>query len=96
MINELHRHGYQISPGTLYPLFQRMEQHGWLRRKLGRHEMPRARKNYLLTREGRRILRLIRRHVNEMHRELIRELKGRPTRMTGHAMGLKTPSRGST
>jgi hypothetical protein len=28
---ELRRHGYEISPGTLYPLLKRMETNGWLK-----------------------------------------------------------------
>ena len=31
MIEELGRHGYRISPGTLYPLLQRLEKKGYLR-----------------------------------------------------------------
>ena len=31
IITELRRHGYEISPGTLYPLLERMRRHGWLR-----------------------------------------------------------------
>ena len=30
IITELRRHGYEISPGTLYPLLQRLVRHGWL------------------------------------------------------------------
>lgn len=33
MLEELHHHGYRLSPGTLYPLLARMEQRGWLRSK---------------------------------------------------------------
>jgi len=29
MIEELSRHGYRISPGTLYPLLQRLEKKGY-------------------------------------------------------------------
>ena len=29
MIRELHRHGYHISPGTLYPILLRLESAGW-------------------------------------------------------------------
>ena len=75
MMTELRRHGYDISPGTLYPLLQRMERHGWLRRKPGKDAGPRARKNYLLTAEGRKVLRLVRNQVEEMHREVVREAK---------------------
>lgn len=28
---ELRRHGYEVSPGTLYPLLTRMQERGWLR-----------------------------------------------------------------
>src|SRR6202051_1076954 len=31
MIEELARHGYQISPGSLYPLLQGLEKKGYLR-----------------------------------------------------------------
>ena len=31
VLTELRRHGYDISPGTLYPLLHRMERHGWLK-----------------------------------------------------------------
>jgi len=49
---ELRRHGYEISPGTLYPLRDRMEQHGWLRSRSGLQGGPRARKDYRLTPKG--------------------------------------------
>ncbi len=78
MMSELRRHGYEISPGTLYPLLQRMERHGWLKRARSEGTGPRARKNYLLTGEGRKILRLVRKQVEEMHREVVREASGLP------------------
>jgi len=31
MIDELARHGYKLSPGTLYPMLHAMEQRGYLR-----------------------------------------------------------------
>jgi hypothetical protein len=31
MLEELRRHGYRLSPGTLYPLLARMARRGWLR-----------------------------------------------------------------
>jgi DNA-binding PadR family transcriptional regulator len=72
MISELRRHGYEISPGTLYPLLQRMERHGWLKRARNKDIGPRARKNYLLNKEGRKVLQVVRRQVDEMHREVVR------------------------
>ena len=72
VIRELRRHGYEISPGTLYPLLQRMVRHGWLQRSASKETGPRARKNYHLTKEGRRVLRVVRKLVEEMHREVVR------------------------
>ena len=31
MLEELHHHGYRLSPGTLYPMLARMATRGWLR-----------------------------------------------------------------
>jgi PadR family transcriptional regulator PadR len=76
MMGELRRHGYDISPGTLYPLLQRMERHGWLRREPMRGNGPRARMNYRITRMGRAVLALVRKQVEEMQREVVQETKG--------------------
>ena len=71
IMRELRRHGYEVSPGTLYPLLARMEQRGWLRSKSDPGGGPRARKGYTLTREGRSVLGLLRRQVEELHREVV-------------------------
>jgi PadR family transcriptional regulator PadR len=76
VVGELRRHGYEISPGTLYPLLQRMERHGWLKRTRSQDTGPRARKNYVLTEPGRRILRAVRKQVAEMHCEVVRGTRG--------------------
>jgi DNA-binding PadR family transcriptional regulator len=55
-----------------------MERHGWLKRVRGKGTGPRARKNYLLAEEGRRVLGLVRKQVDEMHREVVREAKALP------------------
>lgn len=31
MLEELHHHGYRLSPGTLYPILARMARRGWLK-----------------------------------------------------------------
>ena len=31
MLEELHHHGYRLSPGTFYPILARMAERGWLR-----------------------------------------------------------------
>jgi DNA-binding PadR family transcriptional regulator len=55
MAQELARHGYRISPGTLYPILHKMEADGLIRssrRVVG----GRARRSYLATAKGRRQL----------------------------------------
>src|SRR3990172_4099686 len=73
IISELRRHGYDISPGTLYPLLQRMASRGWLKPDDLGNGGPHARHNYQLTPEGRKILDLIRVQVAELHREVVLE-----------------------
>jgi len=69
IIEELGRHGYTLSPGTVYPMLHAMERRGYLTRreeKVGRS----ARKLYRATPEGRRALALA---TEKMH-ELIGEI----------------------
>ncbi len=73
MLSELRRHGYDVSPGTLYPLLQRMERYGWLRCEHEPERGPRARKNYFLTDEGRKVLEIVKDQVEEMYREVVLE-----------------------
>lgn len=72
VLRELRRHGYEVSPGTLYPLLARMEARGWLRCKVDPDGGPRARKEYSLTAKGRKVLALLREQVEELHREVVR------------------------
>jgi PadR family transcriptional regulator, regulatory protein PadR len=69
MLEELRRHGHDVSPGTLYPLLERMRGYGWLRCEVGGRG-PRARKDYFLTDRGQKVLRRIRTFVNELHGEI--------------------------
>jgi PadR family transcriptional regulator, regulatory protein PadR len=73
--DELRRHGYNISPGTLYPLLRRMEANGWLRSS---RKNTNARKEYRLTRAGAKTLELIRAQLEELYREVIEERNSRP------------------
>jgi DNA-binding PadR family transcriptional regulator len=75
IINELRRHGYDISPGTLYPLLARLVQRGWLNCRSDRRCGPRARKDYRLTPKGKKVLRTIREHVKELYDEVVAEAK---------------------
>ncbi|MBU6399590.1 MAG: PadR family transcriptional regulator [Verrucomicrobia bacterium] len=82
MLTELRRHGYALSPGTLYPLLARMERHGWLKGKADPRAGKRARKDYRLTAKGRRVLLLVRDHVHELYAELVREAAPKSRRGT--------------
>jgi DNA-binding PadR family transcriptional regulator len=70
---ELRRHGYNISPGTLYPLLKRMERNGWIKRRGLVNASSHARREYRLTKAGREILTFLRRQVEELHREVVEE-----------------------
>jgi PadR family transcriptional regulator, regulatory protein PadR len=70
VIRELHRHGYEVSPGTLYPMLARMCERDWLECKVDPGGGLRARKEYSLTSKGRQILRLLRTTVKELYREI--------------------------
>jgi PadR family transcriptional regulator len=71
VILELRRHGYEISAGTLYPLLHRMERLGWLKSKAQAGGGKRARKDYRLTRQGRKVLDILRQHIKELHDEVV-------------------------
>ncbi len=74
---ELQRHGYRISPGTLYPFLRRMEMQGWLRAQAPHAAGATARRSYVLTAEGARALAAIRVQVEELRRELCEPAEGR-------------------
>jgi PadR family transcriptional regulator PadR len=70
MIGELKEHGYDVSPGTLFPLLARMERRGWLRCETDPERGRRARKDYYLTDIGHDVLEIARRQLRELYREL--------------------------
>lgn len=69
LIRELARHGYPLSPGTLYPLLHQLEERGYLR---SRQEVVagKVRKYYSATRAGERALA----EAYEKARELLDEI----------------------
>lgn len=69
IIEEFRRHGYEISPGTLYPILNRLEEAGWLRR-VGGGKGPKARKSYRLTPRGHKVLDHVRVQVRELYQEV--------------------------
>jgi len=72
MIEELARHGYRISPGSLYPLLQGLEKKGYLRSTTQRNGKS-LRRLYRATPLGRRALAASKNKVRELFHELIEE-----------------------
>ena len=69
MIEELRRHGYRLSPGTLYPLLHGMEAKGLLRSHVARDGRT-QRRLYVATRDGRKALRVAKARVRELFGEM--------------------------
>lgn len=67
-IEELARHGYKLSPGTLYPLLHSLEQKGYLLSTIER-EGKRSRRMYQATPPGRQALAVARQKVSELFGE---------------------------
>ena len=70
MAEELARHGYRISPGTLYPLLHGLERKGYLRSSERRNGKS-LRKIYRATASGQRALEEAKSPVRELFGELM-------------------------
>lgn len=70
MAEELARHGYRISPGTLYPLLHSLEKKGYLRSTTQRNGKS-LRKVYRATAQGRKALTAAKGKIQELFREVI-------------------------
>lgn len=70
MMEELSRHGYRISPGTLYPLLHGLEKKGYLRSSEQANGKTR-RKIYRATPTGRKALTAAKKKVRELFHELM-------------------------
>jgi PadR family transcriptional regulator PadR len=68
MLEELHHHGYRLSPGTLYPLLARMARRGWLR--ASEPEKVRGPRVYHITPEGAKVLKRLRLSLEELTHEV--------------------------
>jgi len=68
MLEELHRHGYRLSPGTLYPILARMAKRGWLR--AAEPSRSKAARVYRLTPRGYDVLNQLRAALDELHGEV--------------------------
>ena len=70
MAEELARHGYKISPGTLYPILHGLEKRGYLKSEEERSGKS-IRRLYRITASGRRALKTAKLRVRELFGELI-------------------------
>lgn len=72
IIKELHRHGYDLSPGTLYPILHRMEKRGYLQ---SHKELVdgKIRRVYAITSDGETLLENAMGKVRELFSELFEE-----------------------
>jgi DNA-binding PadR family transcriptional regulator len=70
MMEELERHGYRISPGTLYPILHEMETNGLLRvRKV--KVKGKIRKVYRATKKGKATLDGLKDYISQLSEEVV-------------------------
>ena len=72
IITELGRHGYKLSPGTLYPILHALERKGYLR-STGKRESRQTRRMYRATPAGRKALAAAKIKVRELVGELFED-----------------------
>jgi PadR family transcriptional regulator, regulatory protein PadR len=70
IIEELARHGYKLSAGTLYPMLHAMEDRGYLKSR-ERRSASRMRRLYRATAQGRAALEIAKDKLRELVGELI-------------------------
>ncbi len=70
LIEELGRHGYRLSPGTLYPTLHRLEKEGYLSVRK-RVVEGKVRKYYTVTEQGMVILNEARKKIAELVDEVL-------------------------
>jgi DNA-binding PadR family transcriptional regulator len=79
LIEELQRHGYDVGPGTLYPLLHQLQDAGHL---TSRDEIIKGkrRKNLRITPRGKRLLTRARRQLKELAAEILDDVDLRQRR----------------
>ena len=78
MLEELGRHGYRLSPGTLYPLLARMARRGWLRAAVPKK--ARDARVDRITPEAAKVLTRLRVSLGELKNEVTPSASGGPPR----------------
>ncbi|HOV09132.1 MAG TPA: PadR family transcriptional regulator [Spirochaetota bacterium] len=74
MIEELSRHGYKLSPGTLYPILHSLEKEGFLE-SFQENVSGKIRKYYRATQKGLDELQNVKKYLKELVNEIVVEEK---------------------
>ena len=69
MLKELRHHGYEVSPGTLYPILHRMERLGWLRSETDESRGLKAKRSFYATELGKEVLSVVLKQMRELKKE---------------------------
>ena len=72
MIEELRRHGYELSPGTLYPILHAMQEAGYLSSEQ-EVEAGKVRRYYSATAKGQATLVKLKQRIRELTAEVLEE-----------------------
>jgi PadR family transcriptional regulator, regulatory protein PadR len=72
MIEELRRHGYAVSPGTLYPILHAMQAAGYLDSEQ-ETEAGKVRRYYRATAKGRTALEELKERIRELNSEVLED-----------------------
>jgi PadR family transcriptional regulator, regulatory protein PadR len=97
LIEELRHHGYELSPGTIYPILHGLEESGYVERE-DRLVGGKVRKYYSVTDAGREALDDIRHKIRELTLEVLHEApkprsvprRGAPAPEAAQASGVET------
>ncbi|MEX0728693.1 MAG: PadR family transcriptional regulator [Planctomycetaceae bacterium] len=72
MMEELKRHGYNLGPGTLYPILHHLEKSKYLVRE-DQVVGGKRRKNYRITKNGRKLLAEAQQKLRELFSEVVED-----------------------
>lgn len=86
IMDELRRHGYDVGPGTLYPVLHSLATSRYLRR-LDRVVNGKVRKYYMITPAGRQALASAKKQIRELVDEVLQNSPVRSPRPRRHASG---------
>ncbi len=70
IMKELEKHGYKITPGTLYPMLHNMEKEGYLK-SYKKVVKGKIRKYYEITQKGKELLEAIKPKIRELVEEVL-------------------------